>query len=440
MVNVASKWTSVGIATILHFLVDGLCLCCLYLMIPSEAYDDLLGLFLTYNLLAFTTQPLTGWWVDRLQKLHWALLLSAGLLLTAVVLMILFEGKLLSSLLTFWMVAILLGMGNSLFHVWGGKMTVVVAGNDMRALGIFVSTGAVGLVVGLTYASLWLAVGMLLLIALMCTFAIRIPVTNTKRYQGKVFRLNTSRLQLPRTGEIWLIPILLFVFVRSFLGESLPSNMEKDSTFLFLLAATAMVGKAGGGWIARQWGVVTSIVACVGVAAACLLWTIVGTNQLFVVLIGVLVNNFTMPMTLYLANRVLPKREGVAFGLLAAVLVPGYMLAHSGSLHFNIYFMLAALLLTISVELGTLRLMGEKRRKVFMGSVVINILTNVPLNIVLLTIGSTVGGLLIGELLVLLAESIGYYILIRNWQRSIIYSLLCNATSFLVGVLAQLVI
>ena len=201
-----------------------------------------------------------------------------------------------------------------------------------------------------------------------------------------------------------------------------------------------MVGKAGGGWVAHRWGVGTSLVACVGVAAACLLWAIAGTNRLPAVLIGVLVINFTMPMTLYLANRVLPGCEGLAFGLLAAVLVPGYLLAHNGSLPFNLYFMLAALLLTISVELGMLRLMGEQRRKVFIGAVVINILTNVPLNLVLLTVGNSIGRLLTGELLVLVVEAVGYYILIRNWQRSIVYSLLCNVTSFLIGVLIQLMI
>ena len=400
--------------------------------------SELAGLFLTYNLLAFTTQTLTGWWTDRLRKLHWALLLSIGLLTTAVMLLIV-SGQWLSTL-CFWLVTILLGLGNSFFHVWGGKMTVLVAGNDMRALAIFVSTGAVGLVVGVIYAEWWLAAGMLLLITLIGAFAIRIPVTNAKRAHEKVFRLNTNRLQLPRTGEIWLIPILLFVLIRSFLGESIPSNIEKDSTMLLLLAATAMVGKAGGGWMARRSGVGTSIVACVGVAVACMLWAINGTNRLLPVFIGVLTINFTMPMTLYLANRVLPGREGQAFGLLAMVLVPGYMLAHNGSLPFQVYFMLAALLLTISVELGMLRLMGEKRRKVFVGSVVINILTNIPLNLVLFAVGSTIGSLLTGELLVLVLEAIGYYILIHDWKRAFIYSLLCNVTSFLVGVLIQFMI
>jgi hypothetical protein len=46
-----------------------------------------------------------------------------------------------------------------------------------------------------------------------------------------------------------------------------------------------------------------------------------------VLLAGVFLMNCTMPVTLYLANVLLPRREGLAFGLLAAALIPGYLLA-----------------------------------------------------------------------------------------------------------------
>ncbi len=44
-------------------------------------------------------------------------------------------------------------------------------------------------------------------------------------------------------------------------------------------------------------------------------------------LLGLFFINCTMPMTLYLANKVFEGREGLAFGLLAAALIPGYLLA-----------------------------------------------------------------------------------------------------------------
>ena len=44
-------------------------------------------------------------------------------------------------------------------------------------------------------------------------------------------------------------------------------------------------------------------------------------------LIGLFFINCTMPVTLYLANVVLKGREGLAFGLLAAALMPGFLLS-----------------------------------------------------------------------------------------------------------------
>jgi hypothetical protein len=42
--------------------------------------------------------------------------------------------------------------------------------------------------------------------------------------------------------------------------------------------------------------------------------------------LGLLAVNLTMPVTLYFANVVLKGHEGLAFGLLAAALVPSYLL------------------------------------------------------------------------------------------------------------------
>ena len=44
-------------------------------------------------------------------------------------------------------------------------------------------------------------------------------------------------------------------------------------------------------------------------------------------LVGLFVVNCSMPITLWLANVVLKGREGLAFGLLAAALIPGYLIS-----------------------------------------------------------------------------------------------------------------
>ena len=131
----AANIKAIGIATFLHFLVDGLCVCSLYLMVETATLTEMLAFFLTYNILAFMTQPLTGWWIDRLQQRRAALLIPTSLLTSAVVLLLastLWWGLNSCSMIA---VALLLGLGNSMFHVWGGKLTAMLTGNDIRALG-----------------------------------------------------------------------------------------------------------------------------------------------------------------------------------------------------------------------------------------------------------------------------------------------------------------
>ena len=73
-----------GIASLMHLMVDGLCICCLYLL-PIFGGQDIVGVFLTYNVLAFVSQPLSGWCIDRIHRRHRVLLLAVVLLAMAVV-------------------------------------------------------------------------------------------------------------------------------------------------------------------------------------------------------------------------------------------------------------------------------------------------------------------------------------------------------------------
>ena len=155
----------------LHLLVDGLCVCALYLMVGNADGARLLALFLAYNVLAFMTQPLTGWWADRNRSRHGPLLVAIVLLSAAVALQMV---AVLRGADLLPLCAVLLGMGNSFFHVWGGKQTAVLSGNDMRSLGIFVSSGVLGLTVGVLYASWWLLAAMLLLVSVLGAVVSRI--------------------------------------------------------------------------------------------------------------------------------------------------------------------------------------------------------------------------------------------------------------------------
>ena len=97
--------------------------------------------------------------------------------------------------------------------------------------------------------------------------------------------------------------------------------------------------------------------------------------------------------------------------------------------------MLIALVATILIEIAVLLLLGEKRRKVLIASVVINIITNVPLNIIAQSVGLSTVGVIIGELTVVAVEALWYYLFVRKASQAFVYSLLCNAISFLAGLI-----
>lgn len=100
--------------------------------------------------------------------------------------------------------------------------------------------------------------------------------------------------------------------------------------------------------------------------------------------------------------------------------------------------LILALIPTILIELVVLLLLRERRKRVLASSVVVNVITNVPLNLYVYFIGNTIPTLLLGEVIVILVETLWYYVFIRELSRSFTYSILCNAISFLTGLFAQI--
>ena len=308
------------LCSVLHLLVDGLCVCCLYLIASSFSAMHLVGIFLTYNILAFLTQPLTGLWADCMKRRHWMLLASV-LLLTVAVLATSIVVSFRLSTVGMMVVPILLGMGNSLFHVWGGKQVAVTTGNDMRALGAFVSTGAFGLALGIVFFSWPLLYTVLLTICVLSTAYVHLDL------KAGISAINSQEAECRFSKLfIWmsLLVLMLVVMQRSFVGETFSGEMSRTSSMVLLIGLLSMLGKMAGGWLAHHLGIVRMLALVIVLVLVCLVFR---SQEMVIALVGLFAVNCTMPVTLYLANVVLPKREGLAFGLLAAALIPGYILA-----------------------------------------------------------------------------------------------------------------
>ena len=411
-----------GVSALLHFLVDGLCICCLYLTTADCA--EMVMTYVVYNVLAFLTQPLTGWMADSLKQKHWMLLASV-LLLTLAVMMaaVTTDNGQQTTGYGLLVVSVLLGIGNSLFHVWGGKQTAVRTENDIRALGVFVSTGAFGLAIGAVFASWLLLYALLLSICLLAMTAVFLFPERRYTYEDGCYSVFGD------WNGIWFFIVLIMLIVagRSFASEAFTVGITKGRVLILVLGATSMLGKMAGGWLVKGLGMWKAVLLMVLGAILCFIGKDV---HISVVLTGLFLVNCTMPITLYWANVFLRGREGLAFGLLAAALMPGYLLAQT---ELPIVRIIGALIPTILIEYGVLWMLKERRKKVLLSSIAVNVLTNVPLNLYLNFIDDSLGSILIGEVAVFLIEAVWYWFFTRSLKQATIYSFLCNAISFLVG-------
>ena len=100
---------------------------------------------------------------------------------------------------------------------------------------------------------------------------------------------------------------------------------------------------------------------------------------------------------------------------------------------------IAALVVTIFIEGFVLYKFKERRKKVYVGMLLMNLLTNVPLNIyTLITIkeANPVFTILIVpaiEIGIAIIEGFIYYFITKQKKRSIVYGIFCNAYSYILG-------
>ena len=426
--------------SLLHLLVDGVCACGLMMTTCQIVSDfEAYGIIVLYDVLAFGTQPLTGRWVDTNDENPHDLKLAMALLV---------GGSLISLFHVSWNFLaamtgiILLGLGNSLFHVYGGKYVAVTSHNDIRVMGVFVSTGSVGLALGLGFSSpMLLAVFILTLLALSVLhlrYAEALIGTPLPFYTEEAKR--TSLQPLSVIPILYLSCLMLVVAGRSFIGESVPTlrttihSMGMPLTMV-AVSVIVMTGKAAGGFLSKKWGVQN--VFCASLLLSAAVFLMCPWHDTFV-LITLLLINISMPCTLYLATKAVPRREGLVFGLLAMVLLPGYLLGYLSKNNVTCQALLVPLMATIFLESILLLWMHERRWQVLSASVVLNIFTNVPLNAFIMAYEVTSPLYIVClECVVFAAESLGYRFVIQNWRRAFKYSFLCNSFSFLVRCLFQ---
>lgn len=293
-----------GAYALLHLLVDfaSILLLCGLVRQQLQTHAQWAMCMLLYNGCAFALQMPLGVLADRTRSDR--LLAALGMLLVAISWMLPIIPPLVRCAIA--------GAGNALFHVGGGRYSLAYGRGGAAAPGIFVSTGAVGVWLGVfsaraglgLYNFSRLAICVILLAAAILLYRKRDP-------EGPVA---ITAAPIPvfggHTGAAGLC-LLLTVLLRSFLGGLTAFPWKAGALSLACVLCVA-AGKALGGLLGDRFGFArTSAFTLCGAAGLFLLAFRVPAAGL----IAVLLFQTSMPITLSaLTGLVGIENRGFAFG------------------------------------------------------------------------------------------------------------------------------
>lgn len=286
-----------------HLAVDFVCAWAVFGRLSGTA--KWLELALVYNFCAFAMQMPVGILADRLGRNR-----SFGALGAALVC----AGALSPWQ---WPMVILCGAGNALYHVGGGRETLLET-EGYQELGLFVAPGAMGIFLGSLFRGETLpgimGIGLLLACGLLLWMGSRQEMAEPAELQ------RPDQKELLRTVGMFAVVIL-----RSLVGMCMITPW-KTGVWVVLGTILGAFGKAAGGLASDRWG--AKVGAGLSLLAAAVLY-LFPEQPVCGVLAGFLFN-MSMPVTLRDSARALSGGEGFAFGLLTFGLFLGFLPAQWG--------------------------------------------------------------------------------------------------------------
>ncbi len=303
---------SLAVYTFSHFCVDFACFFMLFsgfrnsLPEGGAAFQTVALGFLLYNVLAFGLQPFVGYLCDAQKRVPIAVIGCALLVLGL-------------TLISFpWTSLILCALGNACFHVGGGIDSLVHAGGKMARSGIFVSSGALGVTLGILAGQSG-SVPLLAPLVLLALCGVLILVLDCSRNgERPAARFPIANAALPFS---WVLALcLVSIVIRAYVGSSIPIAWKTTALLTLLPGVGACAGKAAGGYLADRFGAKTTAVVTLllSVPLLCL-----GYGYPVLCTAGLLLFNVTMPITLCAVASGFPHNPGLAFGLTTLGLLCG---------------------------------------------------------------------------------------------------------------------
>ncbi len=305
MKNRKSAITIIAILSAMHFMTDFICAFAVYSRIKEGRLVDVV----LYNFCAFVLQMPLGLLADVLKMKREEdsslLMITAGTVLTV-------TGLLQAPVWVF-------GLGNALFHVGGGMITMHKDQDNRlkgRGLGSFVAPGALGLFTGNLVAGNKII--RILAGAVMAVLWV-ILILKIKKYNPL---RKEKQPELDDAAIITILVTVLVVVIRSYIGLSVSFGWKGSLLLATLNVICVARGKTLGGFAGRKFGYRSTVIVSLIMAAVMYVFGYVSASGLTAVLLF----NMTMPVTLYLLAEKMRYLEGFAFGILTFALFVGYYL------------------------------------------------------------------------------------------------------------------
>ena len=261
-------------------------------------------IFIIYNIIAFGLQPFLGYFADVKNKYLQFVILGSMLPIAALFLK------------DFGIMAIIIStIGNAMYHVGGGVISVNLYPNKAAPAGIFVAPGAIGVFLGVflanqtfSYTPVIAIVGIIVIVGIYVIF--------------KDYNIKSEYKKISQNfGKIILL-IILIVGIRGFVGSILMFTWKGEIVYDILLVSCIFTGKFFGGILGDKYGF--KEVGIFGLLASAPL-LLVGYYVPVAGLLGALFFNFTMAITLFLIIDNLGRYKGFAFGLTTLALVIAFL-------------------------------------------------------------------------------------------------------------------
>ena len=317
-------------SSISHLMVDMSTIFIALNCIAGES--NLLLYIMLYNLFAFTLQLPMGIIADKVKNTYAFVIISF---------FIIFIGTFVKGeILTIFFV----GVGNAMFHIGCGKEVLERSEGFAKFVGIYVSTGAIGVFLAKFLINnsidFIIYIRIIIIVLIISLYSIKNSFGYIEKSKSK-YELNNFNI------VFFVIFLLIAVGIRS-----LFSNFNFSLVFFqsVLVVIATFLGKAIGGILTDRYGIKRVIIFSLLIS----IFSFYFYENFYLLVIGIFTFNMSMPITLILISNILKKHKGFAFGLTTFMLFVGSINLYTNNFLFpnNLLFLLP-LIQFVCIFVGT---------------------------------------------------------------------------------------